>query len=159
MMTEMSWQVNEGLSRDMAGKGDGMNLGSDSRDVTTLYTASTLTLSTSMSASNIHRYTTSLQTVLRWFFGEQSTFHSWKIWLLTSNANFSGFGRRYLTFWKKSFLQSCQNGDSVTVAERRLKGKYVVYLISRLNGSDKKWRVKINFNVQRWNTREVSEMP
>jgi len=57
--------VNEGLSRDMAGKGDGMNLGSDSRDVTTLYTASTLTLSTSMSASNIHRYTTSLQTVLR----------------------------------------------------------------------------------------------
>ena len=32
MMTEMSWQVNEEVSRDMTGEADGMNQGVDSRD-------------------------------------------------------------------------------------------------------------------------------
>jgi len=32
MMTEMSWQLNEEVSRDMTGEADGMNLGVDSRD-------------------------------------------------------------------------------------------------------------------------------
>ena len=32
MMIEMSWQVNEEVSRDMTGEADGMNQGVDSRD-------------------------------------------------------------------------------------------------------------------------------
>ena len=32
MMTEMSWQVNEEVSRDMTGEADGMNHAVDSRD-------------------------------------------------------------------------------------------------------------------------------
>jgi len=32
MMTEMSWQVNEEVSRDMTGEADGTNQGVDSRD-------------------------------------------------------------------------------------------------------------------------------
>ena len=32
MMREMSWQVNEGVNRDMSGDADGINLGVDSTD-------------------------------------------------------------------------------------------------------------------------------
>ena len=32
MMTELSWQVNKEVSRDMTGEADGMNQGVDSRD-------------------------------------------------------------------------------------------------------------------------------
>ena len=32
VMTEMSWQVNEEVSRDMTGEADGKNQGVDSRD-------------------------------------------------------------------------------------------------------------------------------
>jgi len=35
MMTEVSWQVTEEVSRDMSGEADGMNQGADSRDAPT----------------------------------------------------------------------------------------------------------------------------
>jgi len=34
MMKEMSWEVNEEVSRDMTGEADGINQGVDSRDIT-----------------------------------------------------------------------------------------------------------------------------